>query len=64
MDPIDFRRGMLPQINSLGPVTLVTSYLVVHKGQAPSKCYCKVGHESANSCHHRGPCYKSPDKHG
>ena len=28
----------------VGPTTLVTSDLVVHKGQTPSKCYCKVGH--------------------
>src|SRR5580700_10126272 len=47
----------------LGPATLITSYQVVHKGQPPSKCYCKVGHQSANSCREwcRGPCYKSPD---
>jgi hypothetical protein len=51
---------------ALGPTTLVTSYLVVHKGHAPCKCYCKVGHESANSRHYcgRGPPHISPDEHG
>jgi hypothetical protein len=33
----------------LGPTTLVTNYLVVHKDQLPSKCYCKVGRQSASS---------------
>jgi hypothetical protein len=34
---------------------------VVHKGQAPCKCYGKVGHVSANRYHLwcRGPCDKS-----
>jgi hypothetical protein len=42
----------------------LTSCLVMHKGQIPSKCYCKVADESANSCRHRGPYYRSPDNHG
>jgi hypothetical protein len=42
-------------------MTLVTNYLVVHKGQIPCKRYCKLGHQMPCSRHQqrRGPCYKS-----
>jgi hypothetical protein len=46
---------------------LVTSYLVVHKGQTPCKRYCKLGHQTLYSRHQqrrRGPCYKSPNEGG
>jgi hypothetical protein len=32
---------------------LVTSYLVVHKGQIPRKRYCKLGHQTPYSRHHQ-----------
>jgi len=43
---------------------LVTSYLVVHKGQIPCKRYCKLGHQTPYSRHQqrRGPCYKLPNE--
>jgi hypothetical protein len=45
---------------------LVTSYLVVHKGQIPCKRYCKLGHQTLYSRHQqrREPCYKSPNERG
>jgi hypothetical protein len=45
---------------------LVTSYLVVHKGQILCKRYCKLGHQTPYSRHQqrRGPCYKSPNDGG
>jgi hypothetical protein len=47
-------------------IRLVTSYLVVHKGQTPSNCYCKMDHQTADSYHQwrRAPCYKLSDEHG
>jgi hypothetical protein len=30
---------------------LVTTYLVVHKGQIPCKRYCKLGHQTPYSRH-------------
>ena len=45
---------------------LVTSYLVVHKGQILCKRCCKLGHQTPYSRHQqrRGPCYKSPNEDG
>ncbi len=45
---------------------LVTTYLVVHKGQIPCKRYCKLGHQTPYSRHQqrRGPCYKLPNERG
>jgi hypothetical protein len=46
---------------------LVTSDLVVRKGQIPCKRYCKLGHQTPYSRHQQrwgSPCYKSPDEHG
>jgi hypothetical protein len=38
----------------------------VHKGQSPSKRYCKMARQTADSYHERwrGPCYKLLDEHG
>jgi hypothetical protein len=33
---------------------IVTTYLVVHKGQIPCKRYCKLGHQTPYS-HHQQP---------
>jgi hypothetical protein len=43
---------------------LVTTYLVVHKGQIPCKRYCKRGHQTPYSRHQqrRGRCYKLPNE--
>jgi hypothetical protein len=43
----------------------VTSYLAVHMGQTPCKCYCKMADEPANSRHYcgRGPHHTSADEH-
>ena len=45
---------------------LVTTYLVVHKGQSPCKRYCKQGHQMLYSRHQqrRGRCYKSANERG
>ena len=47
-------------------MTLVTNYLVVHKGQIPCKRYCKLVRQMPYSRHQqrRGPCYKSQDGRG
>jgi hypothetical protein len=54
------QRDARPRHGPLRMFPLFTSYLAVHKGQRPSKCYYRVGDESANSFHRRGSCYKSP----
>ena len=43
-----------------------TAYLVVHKDQTPSNHHCKMGRQTADSCHEwwREPCYKLSDERG
>jgi hypothetical protein len=43
---------------------LVTTDLVVRKGQIPCKHYCKLGHQTPYSRHQQrwGPCYKLPNE--
>jgi hypothetical protein len=49
---------------SLPTTKLVTTYLVVRKGQIPCKRYCKLGHQTPYSRHQQrpGPCYKSSNE--
>jgi hypothetical protein len=47
----------------LGPTSLVvTSYLVVHKGQTRCTRHCTLGHQTVYSRQFRGPCYKLADE--
>jgi hypothetical protein len=66
VDSAKFEIGRIGHCAGTARIRLVTSYLVVHKGQTPSNCYCKMDHQTADSYHQwrRAPCYKLSDEHG
>ena len=51
---------------SFDAARIVTTYLVVHKGQIPCKRYCKLGRRTLYSGHQQrgSPYYKSQYEHG